>query len=200
MAASGSAAQFFPNAASFRAWLEAHHDSETEIVVGFHRLQAGVPTMTWTESVREALCFGWIDGVVRKLDDTRFTRRFTPRTARSIWSAVNIRHAESLIAEGRMRPAGLAAFEARTAHRSAIYSFEQPSVELPTQYAQPLHDNVRARAFWEAQPPSYRKVAIWWVVSAKQETTRQRRLASLIDHCERNRRLPQFTSPVRKKD
>ena len=185
--------RFFTSADSFRQWLESHHDSETEIVVGFHRIDTGRPSMKWAEAVREALCFGWIDGVVRRLDDTRYTRRFTPRKPRSIWSAVNVRHAEQLIAEGRMKPAGLAAFGARTANRSGIYSFEQPSVELPELFASQL-DDAKSLAFWERQPASYRRTATWWVISAKQESTRHRRMKSLVEYCRKGERLPQFVS------
>ncbi len=185
---------FFKNAAEFRRWLEAHHDSATELVVGFHRKDTGTPSMVWAEAVREALCFGWIDGIVRRLDDERYTRRFTPRKARSIWSAVNIRHVEQLMAEGKMHAAGVAAFEAREANRSGIYSFEQGLLELPEQYAAPLRKDARAFAYWERQPKSYRKAAIWWVVSAKQDTTRARRVQQLIEHSARHERLPQFTA------
>ena len=188
-----SAPHFFESAASFRHWLEAHHDSATEIVVGFHRKATGQPTMSWAESVREALCFGWIDGVVRRLDDNRYTRRFTPRTARSIWSAVNIRHVEQLMAEGRMCAAGLRAFAARTEDRSGIYSFEQPSVELPQPFAALLRDDAHAASFWDAQPASYRKAVAWWITSAKQEPTRQRRFGRLLEHTTRGERVPQFT-------
>jgi uncharacterized protein YdeI (YjbR/CyaY-like superfamily) len=188
-----SAPHFFESAAQFRRWLEAHHDSATEIVVGFHRKATGNPTMSWPESVREALCFGWIDGVVKRLDDERYTRRFTPRTARSIWSAVNIRHVESLLAEGRMMPAGIRAFESRSSERSAIYSFEQDAVVLPEAFAATFRTNGRAFQFFERQSASYRKAVIWWIVSAKQDATRRRRLSLAIAHSERHERVPQFT-------
>ena len=150
--------------------------------------------MTWSESVREALCFGWIDGVVKRIDDTSYTRRFTPRKPGSIWSTVNVRHAEQLIAEGRMQPAGLAVFNARTAKRSGVYSFEQPSVELPEPFISELRAIKRAFDFWDRQPASYRKAATWWVVNAKQDATRQRRMAKLIAHCKKGERVPQFVS------
>jgi uncharacterized protein YdeI (YjbR/CyaY-like superfamily) len=188
-----SAPHFFESAAHFRQWLEAHHDSVSEIVVGFHRKATGRPTMSWPESVREALCFGWIDGVVKRLDDDRYTRRFTPRSARSIWSAVNIRHVEELIREGRMMPAGLRAFELRTTERSAIYSFEQETVQLPDALAAVFRTHTRAFTFFERQAKSYRKAVIWWIVSAKRENTQQRRLELAIAHSERHERVPQFT-------
>lgn len=188
---------FFTSAAGFRTWLESHHESSTELVVGFHRVDTGRPSMTWTESVREALCFGWIDGVVKRLDDQRYTRRFTPRKARSIWSAVNIRHVQELMVNGSMRPAGLAAFAARAENRSGVYSFEQRSVELPEPFAGILNGNRTAQQFWTAQPASYRKAAAWWVVSAKQDPTRHRRLQLLVQYSAQGERVPQFVSSPR---
>lgn len=188
------APRFFKSAAQFRTWLEAHHDSETEIVVGFYRVESGKPSMTWTESVREALCFGWIDGIVKSIDAMSYQRRFTPRKPRSIWSKVNIRHVEELIAENRMTAAGLAAFNVRTEYRSGIYSFEQPDFELPDPFITELKKNKKAFVFWEKQPPKYRKAAAWWIVSAKQEPTRHRRLKLLVEYCSKGERLPQFTA------
>lgn len=187
--------RFFTSAAAFRTWLEAHHDSASELVVGFHRIATGEPGMTWAEAVREALCFGWIDGVVKRLDDTRYTRRFTPRRPGSIWSTVNVRHAEELIADGRMRAAGLAAFRARTADRSGIYSFEQRSVDLPEPFAAQLQSSPPALEFWERQSASYRKAVAWWVVSAKQDATRHRRMRTLVEYSARGERIPQFAGP-----
>jgi uncharacterized protein YdeI (YjbR/CyaY-like superfamily) len=189
--------RFFTSAAQFRQWLEAHHDSVTELVVGFHRVHTGTPCMTWTESVREALCFGWIDGHVKPLDADRYTRRFTPRKSRSIWSLVNVRHVEALVAEGRMMPAGLAAFEARPENRSG-YSFEQRSVDFPEPFVTMLREHAAAFAFWEKQPPSYRKAAAWWVISAKQDATRHRRMQSLLDYHANSERIPQFVSTPRR--
>lgn len=153
--------------------------------------------MKWAEAVREALCFGWIDGIVRRLDDERYTRRFTPRKSGSIWSKVNIRHAEELIAAGRMRPAGLAVFQARTENRSGIYSFEQRTVDLPEPFLGILRQQRVALKYWEAQPMSYRRAVAWWVISAKQDATKHRRLQLLIAHSAKGVRLPQFTSTSR---
>ena len=189
-----ASARFFPSADSFRRWLESHHDSASEIVVGFYRVDTGRPSMSWSESVREAICFGWIDGHVKRIDETSYTRRFTPRKAGSIWSLANIRHAEQLISEGRMRPAGLAAFNARTASKSGVYSFEQESVELPGPFISELRAVKRAFEFWERQPASYRRAAAWWVVNAKQDATRHRRMKSLLDYCRKGERVPQFVS------
>lgn len=190
-----TAPRFFSDAAEFRTWLKTHHDSVTELVVGFHRVNTGTPCMTWTEAVREALCFGWIDGIVKRIDDATYSRRFTPRKARSIWSAVNVRHAQELIDSGRMEPAGFAAFEARTDGRSGVYSFEQPTLALPEPFARALRDTTGAQAFWESLPASYRQAAVWWVVSAKQPATRERRATALIQHCADRQRLPQFVDP-----
>ncbi len=181
---------YFARADEFRRWLETHHDSHRELVVGFHKVGTGTPSMTWTESVREALCFGWIDGVRRRVDDARYSIRFTPRKPGSIWSAVNLRHIDALIAEGRMHPAGLSAYEARTAAKSKVYAFEQSEVALSAHDLAQFAAVPHALAFFEQQPPSYRKTCTWWVISAKQPATRARRLLQLIT-CSGNReRLP----------
>lgn len=172
---------FFATPAELRAWLEAHHASERELLVGFYKKGSGKPSITWPESVDEALCFGWIDGVRRSLGDDAYTIRFTPRNRRSFWSVVNIRRAGELIAEGRMRPAGLAAFEARTGERSGVYSFEQKDEPAFSEaQAREFQADAKAWDFFQAQPPWYRRTATWWVVSARKEETRARRLATLI--------------------
>lgn len=183
---------YFASAADFRRWLRTHHDSHRELVVGFYKVGTETPSMTWTESVREALCVGWIDGVRRRVDEARYSIRFTPRRAGSIWSAVNLRHVEALMANGRMHTAGLAAYEARTHAKSKVYAFEQAEVAFaPLDLAQ-FAATPQALAFFEQQPPSYRKTATWWVISAKRSGTRARRLAQLIA-CSGNReRLPQY--------
>lgn len=172
---------FFATPAELRAWLEEHHADETELFVGFYRRSSGRPTITWKESVDEALCFGWIDGVKRSVDAESYSIRFTPRQKRSIWSAVNIKRAGELIAEGRMTPAGLAAFERRTDDRSAVYSHEQRRAALlePEQQMR-LEANAGAWAWFQAEAPSYRRAAIHWVTSAKRPETRERRLQALI--------------------
>ena len=191
--------QFFAAAEEFRAWLQEHHETATELVVGFHKKSTGKPSMTWTESVREALCFGWIDGIRRSLGDESYTIRFTPRKPRSNWSAVNVRHVEELIREGRMAPAGLAAYEARTPERTAVYSFENRHLSRfePAQ-EQEFRAEPKAWEFFQAQPPSYRRTAIFWVVSAKREETRVRRLATLIADSKAGRRLAHLTPPGRR--
>ncbi|WP_396208542.1 YdeI family protein [Gemmatimonas sp.] len=183
---------YFPTPAAFRAWLFEHHETATELVVGFHRTGTGTPSMTWTESVREALCFGWIDGIRRRVDDTRYTIRFTPRRKGSIWSAVNVKHVEELMATGLMQAAGLRAFEARKDAKSGGYSFEQRTVELPAAYTAVFRKHRKAWQWFEASAPSYRKAAVWWVVSAKREETREKRLQQLIECSAEGARLPQM--------
>ena len=185
-----SGPMFFADATAFRCWLEAHADCARELLVGFHKVGSGSPSMTWPESVDEALCFGWIDGVRRRIDESSYSIRFTPRKANSIWSAVNIAKVERLRAQGRMRPAGEAAFARRSEARSAVYSFEQATVaELS---AEELHSFARDHAAWtyfESAPPGYRKTVLHWVTTAKKATTRAERLAKLIEACVEGRRL-----------
>jgi uncharacterized protein YdeI (YjbR/CyaY-like superfamily) len=191
---------FFAAPEEFRAWLEEHHATATELLAGFHKKSTGRPTMTWTESVREALCFGWIDGIRRSLGDESYTIRFTPRKPRSNWSSLNVRHVEELIREGRMTAAGLAAYEARTAKRTGVYAFEQRhAARLEPEQEERFRADPKAWEFFQAQPASYRQTAIYWVVSAKREETRARRLATLISDSAAGRRLAQLTAPARRR-
>lgn len=167
--------------ADFRKWLKTHHATAAELWVGFNKKASGEPSITWPESVDEALSVGWIDGIRKRVDDRRYTNRFTPRKRGSVWSAVNIRRVKALTTEGRMQRAGLKAFEARRENRSCIYSYEQRRDQLEEPYRGILKKNPDAWRFFQAQPLSYRKLAGWFVVSAKQEDTRLRRLAKLID-------------------
>ena len=186
--------RFFATPDEFRSWLEEHHATETELVVGFHKKRSGRPTMTWTESVREALCFGWIDGVRRSVGDESYTIRFTPRKPRSIWSERNVAHVEELTREGRMTPAGLAAYEARTPERTGVYSFEnRSSARLEPDQEQRCRAQRAAWDFFQAQPPSYRHTATYWVVSAKRPETRVRRLETLIADSAAGRRIALLT-------
>ena len=184
--------KFFKTPSDFRKWLAAHHASETELWVGFYKKDSGKSSITWPQSVDEALCFGWIDGIRKKIDEVSYKIRFTPRKQRSTWSAVNIKRVPELTEQGLMKEAGLKAFAARQENRSGIYSYEQRSPELPAQYAKKLKKNAAAWKFFQAQPPSYRKAVNWWVVSAKQEETRLKRLDKLIDDSAAGRRIPQF--------
>jgi uncharacterized protein YdeI (YjbR/CyaY-like superfamily) len=184
-----SAATYFSSPDEWRAWLAKAHESATELLVGFHKAATGRPRMTWPESVDEALCVGWIDGVRKRVDDDRFTIRFSPRKATSIWSAVNIRRVGELEAEGRMQPAGRAAFANRKENRSGVYSYEKRPATLHEPYASTFRKHAKAWAFFESQAPSYRRAATWYVISAKREETRLKRLATLIDDSAHQRRL-----------
>ena len=181
---------FFKTPADFRHWLEKNHETKTELLVGYYKKASGKPSITWPESVDQALCFGWIDGVRRSLDEDSYTIRFSPRKSRSTWSAVNTKRAQELIDKGLMQPAGLTAFSARQEYRSGIYSYEQRSADLPEEYAKVLRKNKRAFAFFTSQPPSYRKAMNWWVLSAKKEETRLKRLKELIELSANERRHP----------
>ena len=176
----GRAPLYFASSAAFRMWLSANHAKAKELLVGFHKKDSGTPSMTWPESVDEALCFGWIDGVRRRVDETRYTIRFTPRRTRSTWSLINVNRVKELIAQKRMKPAGLAAFEARQTKKTGIYAYENRPTELDEAFAKSFRRDKAAWAFFQTQPPSYRKLASWWIASAKKEETRQKRLAKLI--------------------
>jgi uncharacterized protein YdeI (YjbR/CyaY-like superfamily) len=189
---------FFAAPAELRSWLADHHAEAAELLVGFHRKGSGRPSLTWPEAVDQALCFGWIDGVGWSLDDVSYVKRFTPRKPRSIWSAVNVRRVGELTELGLMHPAGLRAFEARAAERTAIYSYEQRArPELGDEYEHRLRANQPAWDFFQAQPASYRRAATWWVVSGKKEETRLKRLATLIEDSAAGRTVAPLTRRTR---
>jgi uncharacterized protein YdeI (YjbR/CyaY-like superfamily) len=191
---------FFATPPEFRAWLEKHHETKTELLVGFHKKGSGKPSITWPESVDEALCFGWIDGVRRSHGEHAYTIRFTPRKPASIWSAINVAKIAALTEAGKMRPAGLRAFALRTPEKTGVYSFERNAAAvLSPRHEQLLRKNERAAAFFDDQPPWYRRAAIHWVVSAKQEATRDRRLARLVEDSAAGRTIPPLTRPTGKK-
>jgi uncharacterized protein YdeI (YjbR/CyaY-like superfamily) len=182
---------FFRDARAFRAWLQANAATSRELLVGFHKVESGRPSMTWSESVDEALCFGWIDGVRKRVDDETYTIRFTPRKPGSIWSAINIAKFAALQAEGRMTPAGVEAFSHRTDARSVLYSYEQAAVpELSASELRAFKRNKDAWRYFEDCPAGYRKQMLHRVVSAKREGTRRSRLAKLIEACAAGQRLP----------
>jgi uncharacterized protein YdeI (YjbR/CyaY-like superfamily) len=186
---------FFPTPAEWRAWLERHHDSETEVWVGYYKKATGLPSITWSQAVDEALCFGWIDGILKRIDERSHRQRFTPRKPGSNWSRVNVEKVAVLTREGRMTPAGIAAFERRTEARSGVYSYEQRHLaKLDPDQEGEFQANEEAWSFFQAQPPGYRKTAVWWVVSAKREETRRKRLATLIDDSANGRRLRHLTA------
>jgi uncharacterized protein YdeI (YjbR/CyaY-like superfamily) len=184
---------FFATPEEFREWLDRNHDTATELLVGYHKKGTGRPSMTWAESVDEALCFGWIDGIRKRIDENRYQIRFTPRKPGSTWSAVNVKRVGELIGLRRMQPAGLAAFERRTDVKTGVYSYEYPGIpEFPSAYQLRFAEHQEAWEFFRAQPPSYRKTAIRWVMTAKLEVTQQKRLAALIECSAEGRRLPQY--------
>ena len=182
---------FFATPADLRRWFVENHATARELLVGFHKKDSGERSITWPESVDEALCVGWIDGVRRRIDDGAYSIRFTPRKKASIWSAVNIARVAALTAEGRMQPSGFKAFEARTEGRSVIYSYEQPGCDDKFDAAHEALFKARPAAwnFFLAQPPGYRRQMVWRVMSAKQEATRLKRLEKLIAESAEGRRL-----------
>jgi uncharacterized protein YdeI (YjbR/CyaY-like superfamily) len=182
--------RFFKNAAAFRTWLERYGASEKELLVGYWKVDSGRPSMSWSDSVDEALCFGWIDGIRRRIDDQSYSIRFTPRNKDSIWSAINLAKVEMLTTQGRMRPAGLEAHARRSDDRSRIYTYErQQTLELSPEELRQLKRNAAAWRYFEAAPPGYRKLVTRWVVAAKKGETRARRLGKLIDACAQGTRL-----------
>lgn len=182
---------FFETPADFRAWLAKNHATAIELLVGFYKKGSKRPSITWPESVDEALCYGWIDGVRKGIDDESYTIRFTPRKSGSIWSNVNVNRVQALT--DRMQPAGLKAFAARKEGKSGIYSHEQGEVALPEPFQRLLKAKKNAWEFFEEQAGSYRKAAIWWVTSAKREETRRKRLDALIAYSSKSEKVPQFT-------
>ena len=181
---------YFASPSEWRRWLTAHHADTDELWVGFHKRATGKPSLTWPESVDEALCFGWIDGLRKRLDAERYMIRFTPRRDGSIWSAVNVRRVAELTRKRRMRAAGLRAFKGRTAAKTAVYSFEQrKKPQLAPAYAKRFKANGAAWQFFTTQAPWYRRTTTFWVISAKQEETRLKRLAKLIDDSANGRRI-----------
>lgn len=185
-------AEFFPSPAAFGRWLRAHHATETELWVGYHKVATGKPSMTWSDSVDEALCYGWIDGIRKSIDADAYMIRFTPRKPTSIWSDVNTRKMKVLIASGRMRPAGLRAFEARKTGRAGVYAFESKAQELTRAELAAFRKKARAWKFWEAQPPGYRRTAAHWVASAKRPETRTRRFTTLMSDSAAGLRIAQL--------
>jgi len=184
--------RFFESAADLRDWFDANHATAGELWVGYHRKATGRGTLDWSAAVDEALCVGWIDGIRKSLDDERHVQRFTPRRRGSIWSARNVAKIEALTAEGRMRPAGLAAFEARSSHKTAVYSYERPVGEFTEDELARFRADDAAWTDWQARPASYRRPVTHWVTSAKQASTRERRLATLIEDSAAGRKIKQM--------
>jgi uncharacterized protein YdeI (YjbR/CyaY-like superfamily) len=185
------APKFFATAAGFGKWLARNSATTADLIVGFHKVNSGRPSMSWSESVDEALCYGWIDGVRKRIDDKAYQIRFSPRKPSSIWSAVNIAKVEILTSQGRMTEAGIAAFARRVAHRSVIYAYEQhQEAELSTSEIAQLKSARGAWKFLQSAPPSYRKVVVHWIVRAKKPETRASRFRKLMESCAAGERLP----------
>lgn len=184
--------KFFATPKDLRKWFEKNHDKATELSVGFYKKGSGKPSITWPESVDQALCFGWIDGIRHRIDDECYKIRFTPRKPRSIWSSVNIKRIGELIEQELVYQAGLDAFAKREDARSSVYAYEREHVALDKKHEAKFRKNKKAWEFFESQPPSYKKPALWWIASAKQETTRERRLETLIKDSENGERLAQL--------
>jgi len=190
---------FFPTPSDFRAWFEAHHDKLRELFVGFHKKSSGKPSITWPESVQVALCFGWIDGIRNSLDETSYMIRFTPRKRTSTWSSINISFVRELTKKGLMHPAGLKAFAARSKKKSAIYSYEQrKSAQFSREQAKQFRANETAWEFFRSQPPWYQRVCTHWVISAKKDETKRKRLSLLMENSQNRRSMRQLT-PTKKK-
>ena len=175
---------FFANQSGFRNWLKKSHKKETELIVGFYKVDSGKPSMTWSQSVDEALCFGWIDGVRTSIDKDSYQIRFTPRKPTSIWSAINIKKVEALTKQGLMQPAGLASFEKRKEERSKVYAFENEEMNFTAEFEKKIKANKKAWVYFQSLAASYKKVSKHWVMSAKQEITRLKRLNQLIEESE----------------
>jgi len=173
--------RFFATPAEMRDWLDANHETADELWLGQYKKASGRPTVSWSDAVDEALCVGWIDGQIQRIDAISHAQRFTPRRKGSNWSAINVAKVGVLTAQGRMRPAGIRAFEARTDARTAVYSYERPIEELTDDEEGRLRADGAAWDDWQARPPSYRRAVTHWITSAKQAATRERRLSTLID-------------------
>ncbi|MEI7661963.1 MAG: YdeI/OmpD-associated family protein [Bacteroidota bacterium] len=180
---------FFPTQIDFRSWLEENHNRATELFVGYYKKGSGRQNMTWSQSVDQALCFGWIDGVRKSIDNESYFIRFTPRKPKSIWSAVNIKKIEVLTNQGLMRPAGLAAFRLRTEDKSRIYTYENGRIRLSEKFEVVFRSNPTAWLYFQSMPVSYQQPAIKWVMSAKQEATSFRRLDELMKDSEAGRKI-----------
>ena len=189
---------FFKKQSELRRWFEKNADTATELSVGFYRVATGKPSVTWPQSVDEALCFGWIDSVRNSIDEESYTIRFTPRKPTSIWSAVNIKKVTELKKQGLMKPKGLELFNKMDKNKLKTYSFERSLVELSPPYEKKFKANKKAWQFFQQMPPSYRKPVINWIMTAKQEETRLRRLATLIKDSEEGRKIKGMDYPKKK--
>jgi uncharacterized protein YdeI (YjbR/CyaY-like superfamily) len=184
---------YFKMPPDFRSWLMQHHDKETELLVGFYKVSSNKPSITWNESVDQAICFGWIDGVRKSIDDESYCIRFTPRKSTSIWSAVNIKKVEELTSKGLMHTPGLEAFKRRKENKSRIYAYEMAPATLSKEFEKKFKCNKKAWKYFNTLPPSYTRTAIHWVMSAKREETRLKRLEELINDSLEGRKIKRLS-------
>lgn len=184
--------KYFKTPSSLKKWYKSNYKKSSELWLGFYKKDSGKPSVTYPEALDEALCFGWIDGIRKRIDDEIYTIRFTPRKAKSYWSAVNIKKAIALIKSGKMEKPGLTEFEKRDKNKSGSYSFERANVKLSVDYEKKFKSNKKAWKFFQSSPPSYQKPALWWVMSAKQEETQLKRLNQLISDSEAGLRIKQL--------
>lgn len=191
--------KFFSDSSKLRKWFETNHSKKDEQWIGYYKVNSGRKSITWPESVDQALCFGWIDGIRRSIDDEAYMIRFTPRRPKSNWSEVNLKRMPELIKLGLVHSAGMAAYERRDAEKIKQYAYERKSFQLTREQTAQIRRNKKAWAFFENLPPSVKKPTIAWVVTAKREETRKRRLAMLIECCQQEERLPHFQQPSQKK-
>lgn len=189
---------FFATPAEFRKWLTKNHKKETELLVGFYKIGSKIQSISWSQSVDEALCFGWIDGIRKSIGKNSYSIRFTPRKTTSIWSAINIKKVELLTKQGLMQPAGFEIYEKRKEHKSRVYSYEQKPIELSSEFTRIFKANSKAWLYFTSQAPSYQKTAIHLVMSAKQESTRLKRLHELINDSEQNKKIKQLSYSSKK--
>ncbi|MEW6194232.1 MAG: YdeI/OmpD-associated family protein [Bacteroidota bacterium] len=183
---------FFKSPSQLRKWFKQNYSSKEELWLGYYKKNSGKPSVTWPESVDEALCFGWIDGIRKSIDDVSYKIRFTPRRKGSVWSVVNIKRAKELIEQGLMQQPGLSAFEKRKEDRSEIYSYEQRKDDLDKPYLNIFKKNKDAWKFFQSMPPYYKRTVSWWVISAKKEETRLKRLQKLIDCSANEKKIPEM--------
>lgn len=180
---------FFATQSDFRKWLKKNHDKESELFLGYYKVSSGKPSITWSQSVDEAICFGWIDGIRRSIDSESYVIRFTPRKPSSNWSTINLKKVEELTKLGLMAPAGIKVFEKRKLENRETYSYKNDSYKLTSTFEKKFKANKNAWAFFNAQTPSYQRVTIKWVATAKKEETRQARFQTLIDDCQAGRKI-----------
>ena len=190
--------EFFASQSEFRIWLKRHHGEADELWVGFHKKASGIPSIIYFEALDEALCFGWIDGVRKSLDGSRYVIRFTPRKSDSSWSAVNIARAQALIEAGRMHASGLKVYGSRTQEKKIRYSDERKAAVLDPVYEKALKSNKGAWTYFQSKPPSFRQVATYWIMSAKREETRLKRLTQLIEDSALGRTIPPLTPTTKR--